>query len=257
MPYIVITNERLIKATVPFRLYFRRRFLRKYREDPWFTALVKCQAEIASQPDTPKNYVKYYQKIEPYFKLCVVRWLFDDYRKGSTSRCLDIGSGYGTLALYLKKLSNGNAEVYCTDLVRNLSETLRERYQLQFCLHNIELDPFPWEEGFDFIVMTEVLEHLNFHPVRTMQKIRTLLSSNGRLYLSTPDAAQWGHTKYNANLEDMPHPNGLDPYTDDHVHHFDKSELFELAQSVGFKVERCAYSPGVKSRHFNLTLTRA
>lgn len=162
----------------------------------------------------------------------------------------------------MKKLYNGN-EVYCTDLVCNLSPTPRDRYQLQCCLNNIELDPFPLDGGFDVIEMTEVLEHLHFHPLHTMQKIRSLLNPNGRLYLSTPDAAQWGRTKYYFDLTDMPHLSGAGPghlgdacYAD-HVYHFDKTELFELAQAAELKVERCAYSPGVKLRHFNLTLTLA
>jgi predicted SAM-dependent methyltransferase len=40
--------------------------------------------------------------------------------------------------------------------------------------------------------MTEVLEHLNFHPVPTLKKVYNLLSENGALYLSTPDAYEWG-----------------------------------------------------------------
>jgi hypothetical protein len=111
--------------------------------------------------------------------------------------------------------------------------------------------------------MTEVLEHLKFHPLYTMQKIRSLLNPKGRFYLSTPDAAEWGRTKYYSNLADMPCLTGTgsshsgDTCYADHVYHFDKTELFELAQAAGFKVNRCAYSLGAKSRHLNLTSTRA
>ena len=243
-------------SALPLWLHFRRRLIRQYRQSPWFIEYMKCQEEIAAHPDVSKKYAELYSKQELFYTLCVVRWLFEDHREGKVLKCLDIGCGYGTLALYVKKLYENDVEVYCTDIGRNLSETLAGHYHLHFFLHNIELDPLPWDERFDLIIMTEVLEHLNFHPLPTMKKIRTLLNPGGRVYLSTPDAVQWGSAKYYANVEDMPYPQEQDSCAlqIDHVHHFDKAELFELARSAGFNIERCGYSPGVKSRHFNLSL---
>lgn len=218
--------------------------------------LLKCQNEVAQSRPNP-YYLRAYRDAEVYYWLHIVKWLFDDAKAHGVRVCLDIGCGYGTLALLCKRLMN--CEVYCTDVVDTyLSPLLAERHGLVFEVNNIELDDFPWDLRFDSIIFTEVLEHLNFHPLPTLKRIRQLLTQTGRVYLSTPDAGQWGRvTKYYRRLEDMPYPTRGRPFVDDHVYQFNKQELLSVLWQAGFRVERLDYSPGVIYRHFNLTLLPA
>ena len=108
------------------------------------------------------------------------------------------------------------------------------------------------------IILTEILEHFNYNPVPTLKKIRNLLTENGRLYLSTPDASQWGRvTKYYSTISDMPAPRRGLPLFDAHIYQYKKQELLNILISAGFVIQRFGYSPGyLAGRHFNLTLNR-
>lgn len=238
--------------------YKSRRLRRDYiifshAASPWMKNIKKCQNEIANLSPHPQ-YLQTYRNQEIFFWRHIPEWISKDYSRGNVKRCLDIGCAYGTLALYCKKLFN--CEVYAIDYVDTyLSSLLVKKYDFLFNVNNIELDTFPWDVKFDVITFTEVLEHLNFNPVPTLKKIGFLLSENGKLYLSTPDASQWGKvTKYYSCLDEMLLPERGLPIVDDHVYQYNKSELFNVLKAAGLNVYRFGYSPGVASRHFNLTL---
>jgi 2-polyprenyl-3-methyl-5-hydroxy-6-metoxy-1,4-benzoquinol methylase len=167
--------------------------------------------------------------------------------------CLDVGCAYGTLAVFMKKLFP-NAEVYCTDFVDIFfAEKLAEAAGLNFKLNNIELDSFPWDIRFDIIVFTEILEHLNFHPLSTLKKLHGLLNPDGVLYISTPNAAYWGKRSYYSSYRDMPkadRPEGV-PIRDDHIYHYNEEELTEIFTAAGFSAEMLS-----AARHFQMALTK-
>jgi len=217
--------------------------------------IVKCQEEIANSNPHP-HYLSEYRDSEISYWLHIPKWMYEDSKKKTIKRCLDIGCAYGTLALYCKKIFK--CEVYCVDFVETyINQELAKRHFF-FKVNNIELDSFPWEGQYDVIIFTEVLEHLNLYPVPTLKKINDLLALNGVLYLSTPDASQWGRvTKYYANYKDMPAKmNELD-VVDDHIYHYNKHELLEIIDEAGFRIERSKYSPGLLNRHFNLALVKS
>ncbi len=221
---------------------------------PWMRGIRACQKEIAELNPHP-HYTQAYRSQEIFFWRRIPEWIRKDYIHTTARRYLDIGCAFGTLALYSKKFLK--CDIYTTDYVDTyLSKTLAKKYDFFFRINNIELDAFPWDAKFDVITFTEVLEHLNFNPVPTLRKIRSLLTENGKLYLSTPDAAEWGKvTKYYADWNNMPLPNKSLPIVNDHVYQYTKEELFDALKAAGFNVERFGYSPGVVCRHFNLTLT--
>ena len=107
-------------------------------------------------------------------------------------------------------------------------------------------------------MLTEVLEHLNFHPVPTLRKLRSLLAEDGRLFLSTPDSAEWGRvTKHYGSLAEIPPPQPGRPLVDDHVWQYSRSELLSVVREAGLDVVRFAYAPGVVSRHLCVCLKRS
>lgn len=222
---------------------------------PWLKNIRDCQNEIASLNPHP-HYLESYRNDEIYFWRHIPEWITKDFSKGEIDRALDIGSAYGTLALYCKKMFD--CDVYTVDFMETyLSPSLIKKYNFHFNQKNVELDDLPFEFKFDVILFTEILEHLNFNPVPTLKKIRGLLSEKGKLYLSTPDAAKWGKvTKYYTKIDDIPPPQKGMPVVDDHVYQYNKDELLGIIEAAELKVYRFDYSPGVARRHFNLTLTK-
>jgi SAM-dependent methyltransferase len=224
----------------------------------WVRVLRDCQEEIASLDPHP-GYLKAYRREEDRYWWHVPRWLSEDISRRKVETILDIGCAYGTLLLFGKRLSTCAA--YATDFVSGyLSPAVVAKHGIHFRVNNIELDPFPWDRRFDVILFTEVLEHLNFCAVPTLRKIAGLLNADGRLYLSTPDASEWGRvTTYYPSWKDMPLPSEelRSRVVDAHVWQFDDAELQEVTAEAGLEVIQFDYAPGVGGRHFNMVMNVA
>jgi 2-polyprenyl-3-methyl-5-hydroxy-6-metoxy-1,4-benzoquinol methylase len=215
--------------------------------EQWFKDIVDCQREI--------RYLSNSARAERSWWMHIPKWIREDWLGRSVENCVDVGCGYGTLAIYCRRLLN--CPVYCIDFKQIISPLLAKKYGIKFSLGNFEMDPFPWDLNFDIVVFTEILEHLNFHPVPILRRLRDMLSRNGRLYLSTPDAAEWGkRTIYYTGIDKIPYPETGHKIVDDHVYVYNKDELLSIIDTAGLKVLRFGYSPGVLARHFNLTLTK-
>lgn len=151
------------------RRLVRRKLLRSLSDKPWMKRITECQNEIVSLNPNPL-WLKYQRDYEVYFWLHIPKWIMEDWSNQKVDKCLDIGCGVGVLALYCKKLLD--CEVQCTDCVDiYMNPALIEKYNFMFSVNNIEIDPFPWNYKFDIIIFTEVLEHLNFHPIPTLKNM--------------------------------------------------------------------------------------
>ncbi len=230
--------------------------VRRYCNEDWMRKIRACQKDICDLDPHP-HYLKEYKDSEVAYWLHIPKWIYKYGSQKKIQRVLDIGCAYGTLAIFCKRLFD--CEVYCTDFVDTyLSKTLIEKFNINFKVNNIELDDFPWDIKFDIIIFTEVLEHLNCHPIPTLSKIRDLLADEGILYLSTPDASQWGKvTKYYSTVDEIPLPQKGIQIVDDHVYQYNKNELIEIISNSSLKIGRFSYSPGILNGHFNLALVRA
>lgn len=243
-----------------YRRARRNLIMYKRSSNSWMREIHNCQEKISTlTPFSNKHYKETYRRLEPLFWSSIPEWIARDNKGREVKRSLDIGCGYGTLSLYVKKVLN--CDIYTTDFVEGYGKVpklLSDRESNWFYkVSNIELEELPWNLKYDIILFTEVLEHLNFYPVPTLKKIHDALADRGRLYLSTPDAAQWGRlTKYYSDLEQMPLPEKGLPIVDDHVYVYTKAELLQVLSKAGFVIERFGYSPGEVSRHFNFTLKK-
>ncbi len=239
----------------------RDKVFNNYAKMPPMREIMRCQDEIAKLDPNP-GWLSTYRYMELYFSMRIPQWIYEDSANHKIERCLDIGCGFGTIALYCHKLTG--CDVYCVDRDDTLlSKSLIKKYNFHYAINDIEVDPFPYNVKFDIIIFTEVLEHLNFHPVPTLKKICNLLSEQGKLYLSTPDGGrfQWGRiTQYYSTINDMPIPRkGLPPINPifEHVYQYTKWELLDILDKAEFRVQRFDYSPGhMVGRHFNLVLTK-
>ena len=206
------------------------------------------------------QYNESYRPAETGYWSHIPAWIWQDYHRKGPERCLDVGCSYGTLMVYAH-LATGS-KCYGLDFepvyMRPNQERLERTYGIEWAMCNIELDPIPWEGLFDFVIFTEVLEHLNFQAVPTMIKMRDRLVEGGRMYLSTPDSGEWGVTSaYYERYEDLPQPAEelRKKVADDHIWQFSESELMAVVDASDFEVLRFDYAPSMGSRHFNMTLT--
>lgn len=232
----------------------------KDNEPLWLQEIKRCQDRIAASCKPGSYYMTGYHNEEIAYWLNIPQWILEIKEAGdSVNRCLDIGSAYGTLALFCKDVFG--CEMYVTDHTDAFANSaLLKKEDINFALSNFEIDEFPWDNDlkFDIIILTEVLEHFNTHSTNALKRIYSLLADNGRLFLSTPDSAAWGTTtKYYPNLDLI--PKSLDDnhkHIDDHVWQYSKEELLRVLDMAGFYVERFDYSPGTVARHFNVCLRK-
>lgn len=234
----------------------------KHKEPYWLQEIHKCQERItmacSDSPLGPDHYyLTAYRDFEISFWMHIPKWILEikQDKRCNVGRCLDIGSAYGTLALFCKNVFD--CDVYVTDFTDAfMRPALFEDVGINFAINNFEFDTFPWNDAmsFDVIILTEVLEHFNLHPFNTLRKIHSLLSEDGYLFLSTPDSAQWGvTTQYYPDLASIPmYGTGDQTPVDDHIWQYSKPELLYVLDEAGFYLERLEYSPGMMGRHFNL-----
>lgn len=140
---------------------------KKFKDEKWMQILLECQNDVLKN-EVSRFYIKHYKNSEKCYWINIPQWLFEE-QKNISGRILDIGCGYGTLSFFCQKILD--ADIYCIDFNQSvLNKTLVEEKHIHFKINNIETDGFPWNEKFDIIIFTEVLEHLNFHPITTLKK---------------------------------------------------------------------------------------
>jgi 2-polyprenyl-3-methyl-5-hydroxy-6-metoxy-1,4-benzoquinol methylase len=198
--------------------------------------LRQVQEEIAAD-----GFSRYYREVYRAEEFCywgpIARWLAQiASQAGPAASLLDIGCAYGTLLFYARLL--GFRSHGLDRRRRYLSPRLLARYRVAFLMRDIEF-PTPLPPGwssFRVILFTEVLEHLNFHPLPTLQRLRTLLSPHGELLLSTPDAAAgWGRGLLDLPFERLPARRAPRQFVDDHVKTYTAQELLRLLHAAGFR----------------------
>lgn len=158
---------------------------------------------------------------------------------------IDIGAAYGTLLMYSVHRHQPDNAVIC-DPVSYFSNKLAEKYSIQLSSIDIERESIDLSRLYDLVIFTEVIEHLNFNPLPTLKKLRSMLRDNGHIVLTTPDSDSWGKTtKYYNSLLEIPVYGGQGvPWIDDHIWQYAKTELDALLSSAGLIVKRFAYAPG-------------
>lgn len=205
---------------------------------------------VAYYPDS--GYAKVYQKEERTYWTHLPGWI-DALPTGG--RVLDIGAAYGTLAIYARRRLGG--DVVCTDVLPGYApHGLLKSEGMPLVICNAELDDLP-AGPFDAVILSEVLEHFNFHPAPTLRKIHAALRPGGTFLLSTPDAAEWGQvTSFYPSFDAIPQPTRGREWMQGHIWQYSRDELVAVLEGAGFRIEALEYSPGVLHRHFNVRCHR-
>lgn len=198
------------------------------------------QDEVLALHPNHIHYNKHiYQPAELTYWSRLLPWIENYIENNKVNNCIDIGCMCGTLLLYVKTI-NPNIDLYAHNLIKFLSDEFITKYNVKFHKDNIELQPFYFQDKFDIIIMTEIIEHFKFNIIPTLTKVVEHLSDNGRLYITTPDANTpiWGRLSKYQSYKDMSPPTDSCEFIDDfgHEYQFVEQELRDIFEECGLAV---------------------
>ena len=170
--------------------------------------------------------------------------------KGGAFRLLDVGMGWGHLAVAANRLG---AEVSGVDhWYGPVPLQVCQEEGLSFHDVNIELFPLPFQDGhFDMVLFCEVIEHLNYDPAFPLSEIHRVLRPGGIMLLTTPNEGSLSNRLKRAIRRPVlgPTPESRNSSagiieggrTFNYAHHrlYDPGELGALVAKLDFKVIRC------------------
>ncbi|HVF65745.1 MAG TPA: polysaccharide pyruvyl transferase family protein [Casimicrobiaceae bacterium] len=215
-------------------------------------ALDDVQATIAAyyredDASTVSHYERGYREQERRYWFPVLRWIDE---LPHVESILDIGGAYGTLLLYAKRAHRVERSMLI-DAMRHASPAMLRRENVEFVHNDFERSDVPRLGRFDLVLFTEILEHLNFHPLSTLRRLREHVAEKGHLILTTPDAEEWGRvTNFYPALDAIPPFTGQDAaWFDGHVWQYTKEEVDAVLTDAGFSTLAFAFAPGVAGRH--------
>jgi SAM-dependent methyltransferase len=113
---------------------------------------------------------------------------------GKTRRVLEISSFLGVVDIALAKIG---FDVYTYDIPEFQKNSNLKRLYAEFNVQtssgyvkDIWKDGLPYPNNhFDAVILSEVLEHLNFNPLPVLQEINRIMKPDGILYITTPNQA--------------------------------------------------------------------
>ena len=178
------------------------------------------------------------------------RWLADM----KNAEILEIGPGFGLMSYAFLKLyphisiswmifgDENKIELADNGYEKGLRKVKNafEEGRINYFFGRIERDN-KISNTFDVILMTEVFEHFALNPVKTLERIKTLLRPGGRLLLTTPN---WGHLPTFNSWKELPENDEteeqryLELLRCGHVYQYSKSELDDIFSDAGLKIEK-------------------
>ena len=188
-----------------------------------------------------------YRREERYYWYPVLNWID---RLDSVNSIIDVGGAYGTLLLYAKRRHKAR-RIVLIDPVRYASPSMVRKEGIDYIVRDFEREVELVAGTFDLVIFTETIEHLNFHPLPTLDRLRERVAPGGHLVLSTPDAEEWGRvTQYYSALSAIPPYTGQQAkWIDGHIWQYRKGELDAVLEQAGFETIDFAFAPGVSGRH--------
>lgn len=145
-------------------------------------------------------------------------------------RLLDVGCGNGAFLTRMRSLGWQAEGVEVDD------QAVAQGRSQGLLIHSgkLEAQKFP-EDSFDAITLSHVIEHVH-DPESLLSECHRLLKPGGRVVVTTPNPASWGHTLFRESWL------ALDPPR--HLHLFDRKSLMKIASKSGF-LKLSAYTNSV------------
>lgn len=165
------------------------------------------------------------------------RWLMGvnntaHYHITRGTRVLDVGCGDCTS---IREINAFGAEGYGIEPDRNI-RVLVDALQLKVHIGLFHEIPYP-EHFFDFVTMSQVLEHIH-DPVELLSSFRRILKDDGKIIIGVPNMDSRLRRQYGARWL-----NWHVPY---HLNHFSRRSLQLLAAKSGYEVVKTlTYTPNL------------
>lgn len=164
------------------------------------------------------------------------------YYKGG--KVLDIGASPFHLMYSLKRLG---IDVEGVDISPDQFKKFIDKYSLPVKKCNIETEKLPFENNFfDFIILTEVFEHLRINPIFALSEIHRVLRHGGTLFLTTPNLyAIHKIFMFNSGLS---FNDAYDEFNKllsfgyaGHIREYSTKEMKKFLEKTGFRIEKIMY----------------
>lgn len=178
--------------------------------------------------------------------------LLQSARKGQS--ILDVGANPPFLLATLTQLG---FEASGIDLNPSLFQKTIDHYNLKVNALDIERDPLPFDDAsFDYLLFTEVIEHLRINPVFTMTELYRVIKPGGVLMLETPNLYSLNgiynflvkgraYACCNQDIHsEFSHYNKTGFFG--HMREYTSQELHGFLRKLGFREIKAIYSDGGK-----------
>ena len=157
----------------------------------------------------------------------------------NSSKVLEIGCYAGASGEFLK--NKKNCTLWGVDCDAKMLGIAKEKNVYSNLLEIDLANNFETEminETFDYILITDVLEHL-FNPDQLLNKIQPLLKENGEIIISVPNISQ-GEIKFRLLKNDFKYADGgLLDYT--HIRFFTKDNFIKLLNDTNLAISKLEY----------------
>jgi 2-polyprenyl-3-methyl-5-hydroxy-6-metoxy-1,4-benzoquinol methylase len=181
-----------------------------------------------------------WDKTEQYNNLLMdnyhaVLGLIEKYSPNSKT-VLDVGCAYGVLSIVCARL--GKDVLAIDNETKYTPRELLKKEGVKFKQWDIEKTEYK-QGSFDLIIMTEVLEHLNYNPLKPLKRLAHLLNPGGKLIITTPSYENQGPApgRWGLLVNWRKIPETGTEWLDEHTHHYSLAELVTLADEAGLETE--------------------
>jgi 2-polyprenyl-3-methyl-5-hydroxy-6-metoxy-1,4-benzoquinol methylase len=116
------------------------------------------------------------------FYNCIVN-LIESKKINSTGKVVDVGCGTGHLLNFIYdkfRFKKGTGLEYSSEALR-----IARKLFPSFEYHEYDVNN-PWQEKYDFVLCTEVLEHL-LHPEIALNNLMNMMAENGKALITVPN----------------------------------------------------------------------
>lgn len=195
--------------------------------------------EVVLVLETLVDKTDYYHQSHKRRMARTLQVIFDSKPTGSL---LEIGTSH-LIPLALEMLFP-DLEVFVTDFdldketIGDITISLNGFSKVVHCARvNIEDDPLPFiDESFDFVVCSEVLEHMEVDPMYMLSELNRVTKTDGQLLLTTPNAVStWSITKMLRGVEPyfyMQYRHNRSLYR--HNYEYSIHSLMQVLKAAGF-----------------------
>jgi 2-polyprenyl-3-methyl-5-hydroxy-6-metoxy-1,4-benzoquinol methylase len=185
----------------------------------------------------------------------------DLFSNDTPRRVLEISAFLGVVDIALAKMG---FEVHAYDVPEFQNNTGLNQLYAEFNVHpstgnvkDIWKNGLPYPDNhFDAVLLSEVIEHLNFNPLPVLQEINRILKPEGILYITTPNQVSLvnrfaiivGRSIRNPLTDSLTQVDqAKQTICGSHWREYTLKELIEVLETTGFSIKKYSFSNNAKN----------